>query len=90
VIEVGWGENIAFFVALMDRAVSDPGISDAITAIIMALGKLGGLATAALPSLREAAQRSYTWAMSVEGCTEEVRAEIRRAIQAIEGAGQSK
>jgi hypothetical protein len=87
VVEVGWWDNVAFFIALMDRAVSDPEIYDAIEMITKALEKLGGIAAAALPSLREAAQRSYTWATPAERCTEEVRAQIRRTIQAIEGAG---
>lgn len=87
VLEVGSWDNVAFFVALMARAVADAGISDAITTITRALGKLGDLATAALPSLREAAQRVYTWETPADHCTDEVRAEIRRAIQAIEGPG---
>lgn len=87
VVEVGWWDNIDFFIALMARAVSDPGIYAAITMITKVLGKLGGIAAAALPSLREAAQRSYTWATPAERCTEEVRTQIRRAIQAIGGAG---
>jgi hypothetical protein len=79
-----WWDNVAFFIALMGHAVSDPGICDRIEMITRALGKLGGVATAALPALREAARRPYTWYTPVERCTEEVRVQIRKAIQAIE------
>lgn len=85
IVEVGWWDNVAFFVALMEQAVSDPEIFDGIETIVQALSKLGKLASAALPALREAEQREYTWYVPEERCTEEVRAQIRRAIQAIEG-----
>jgi hypothetical protein len=80
----GRSSKTAFFVELMARSVSDPAISDAIEIIARALGKLGPLARAALPALREAERREYTWYTPVDRCTEEVRAHVRRAIQAIE------
>jgi hypothetical protein len=85
VAEAGWWDNAAFFVGLMGRAVSDPGISDAIETIARALGKLGPFARAALPALREAERREYAWYTPAEHCTAEVREQLRRAIQAIEG-----
>ena len=84
VVEVGWWDNAAFFVELMAQSVSDPAISDAIEIIARALGKLGPLARASLPALREAEHREYTWYTPAERCTEEVRGHVRRAIQAIE------
>jgi hypothetical protein len=83
-VEVGWWDNVAFFVGLMRRAVSDPEVSDALETIAQALGKLGPLAKATLPALREAQRREYTWWTPVERCTEEVRAQLQRAIKAIE------
>jgi hypothetical protein len=85
VAEVGWWDNTAFLVGLMGRAVADPGISDAIEMMARALGKLGARATAALPALREAERREYAWYTPADRCTEEVRAQLRGAIQAIEG-----
>lgn len=85
VVEVGWWDNAAFFVELMAQSVSDPAISDEIEMIARALGKLGPLARPALPALREAERREYTWYTPVERCTQEVRTQLRRAIQAIEG-----
>jgi len=84
VVEVGWWDNVAFFIGLMGRAVSDPEVSDAIETVAQALGKLGPLAKSALPALREAERREYSWYTPAERCTEEVRSHIRRAIQAIE------
>jgi len=84
VVEAGWWDNAAYFVSLMGRALADPGISDAIQTIAQALGKLGARASVALPALREAERREYTWYTPAECCTEEVRAQLRRAIQAIE------
>jgi hypothetical protein len=85
VAEVGSWDNAGFFVGLMSRAVSDPGISDAIETIARALGKLGPLARAALPALCEAERREYTWYTPAERCTAEVREQLRRAIHAVEG-----
>jgi hypothetical protein len=88
IVEAGvWWDNIAFFMSLMDRAVSDPNTFDAIEMIVSALGKLGGLAKAVIPTLNEAQRRSYTWGMPPERCTESVRATVRNALKAIEGAG---
>jgi hypothetical protein len=84
VAEVGWWDNVAFFVELMGRAVSDPAMSDGIETIAEALGKIGPHAKAALPALRAAERRQYTWYTPAERCTEEVRAQIRRAMQAVE------
>jgi hypothetical protein len=69
----------------MRQAVSDPEIGDFIEIITRALGKLGALAKAALPALREAQHREYTWCTPADRCTEEVREQIRQAIKAIEG-----
>jgi hypothetical protein len=85
VVEFGWWDNIAFFVELMTRAVSDPEIGDFIEITTRALGKLGVLANAALPALRKAQHRDYTWYTPADRCTEEVREQIRQAIKAIEG-----
>jgi hypothetical protein len=85
VVEVGWWDNVAFFVSLMSQAMSDPEVGDAIETIAQALGKLGALARSALPALREAERREYTWYTPAERCTDEVRAQIRCAIQAIAG-----
>ncbi|MDB5312589.1 MAG: hypothetical protein JWO38_6791 [Gemmataceae bacterium] len=87
IVSVGWWTNVAFFIPLMERAVSDPELMDAIEGVVDALGKLGGLATSALPTLHEARRRLYTWYTPEDRCTEEVRACIGRAIQAIEHAG---
>ncbi len=85
VAEMEWWDNAAFFVDLMSRTVADPDEGGAIEDITRALSKLGARATAALPALREAERREYTWYMPVERCTEETRAQLRHAIQAIEG-----
>ncbi len=69
---------------LLDRAVSDPKIFDAIEIVVTALGKLGGIAKSALPTLHEAQRRTYTWYTAKVQCTREVRVLIHEAIQAIE------
>jgi len=85
VVAVGWWDNIAFFVPLFGRAVSDPELpAGAIEVIVDALGKIGGPAARVLPVLREAEHRSYTWVVPEDRCTDELRARIREAIQAIE------
>ncbi|MDB5306347.1 MAG: hypothetical protein JWO38_549, partial [Gemmataceae bacterium] len=85
VMKVGWWDNIGSFLPLFARAVSDPELpAGAIEVTVDALGKIGGLAAAVLSALRAAEQRSYTWETPADRCTEEVRARIRRAIQAIE------
>lgn len=87
IVQAGvWWDNIAFFVALMDRAVADPNTFDAIEIILNALGKLGSLAKVVLPTLREAQRRSFTWATPQNLCTESVRATIQNAIQSIEAS----
>ena len=96
VVAVGWWDNIAFFISLMDRAVSED-VGSAIEMILRALGKLGGVAKAVLPTLHKALQRTYSWSSTefatparVEHTTERVRASIQRAIQAIErGNGEA-
>jgi hypothetical protein len=88
IVQAGvWWDNIPFFITLMDRAVSDPDTFDAIEMILNALAKLGGLAKAVLPTLREAQRRTYTWEIPPERCTDSVRATIQNAIQSIEAAG---
>lgn len=85
IVEVGWWDNAAYFVNLMNRAISDPEIDDMIETNVQALGKLGTLASTALPALKEAEQREYTWYTPAERCTAEIRKQIRQAIQGIEG-----
>lgn len=85
VTEAGWWGNAPYFVGLMVRSLSDPGVGDAIEPIALALGKLGPDARAALPALRDAELREYTWYTPAERCTAEVREQLRRAIQAIAG-----
>jgi len=92
IVAAGWWVNIEFFIPLMGRAVSDPHVGSAIEMILRALGKLGGLAKAVLPTLHEALLRTYSWnnpefetLANVEACTKSVRASIQKAIQAIEG-----
>ena len=89
VMAVGWWDNIAFFIALMGRAVSDSIIYGSLPAILKALVKLGPLAKAVLPTLREALQRTYSFnkpatPVTVERDTEWMWASIREAIQAID------
>lgn len=84
-VAVGWWENVASFIPLLDHAVSDPELpAGAIEITADALGKLGGLASSVLPTLRAAERRSYIWWIPEDRCTEEVRARIARAVQAIE------
>lgn len=84
VAEVGWWDNVSYFVGLMGRAVSDPETGDRIETIVQALGKIGPLARNCLTALRAAERWEHTWYTPAERCTEVVRAEIRKAIQAIE------
>lgn len=86
VASAGWSGNIAAFVPLLERAVSDPEVGDLIESVVDALGKLGSLAATVVPALRLAERRSYTWYTPEDRCTEEVRSLIRGAIQAIAGA----
>jgi hypothetical protein len=87
IVTVGWWTNIASLIPLLERAVSDPELpAGAIEVTVDALGKLGGIARSVLPALRAAERRSYTWYIPEDSCTEEVRARIRRAVQAIESA----
>jgi hypothetical protein len=87
VVDSGAWDNAAFFVDLMSRAVRDDTLGDHVETLARALGKLGVAAVTALPSLREAEQRSYAWYAPEDRCTAEVRALIRRAIDAIELTG---
>lgn len=90
VVAVGWWDNINFFIPLMQRAVSDMDTGSAITMILSALGKLGKLAKPVLPALNESLQRQYSWnrpefetPVNQDRTTESVRADIRKAIDAI-------
>jgi hypothetical protein len=86
VVEVGWTDNIAGFIPLFEKAVSDPElVSGGIEAVVDALGKLGPLATTTIPALLLAEKRSYTWYTPEDRCTAEVRERIRVAIKAIAG-----
>jgi hypothetical protein len=91
VAEVGWWDNIAFFLHLMDRAVADPHTVFEIEMILKALIKLGGLAKPVLPTLREAQQRTLSSSTpqldapsSMERHTESIRLSIERAIHTLE------
>ena len=85
VIDVGWRDNIDFFVPLMVDAVEDADNSDP-SVVAEALGKLGRKARSALPALSQAVTRTYSWYSPEDKCTEEVRGHIRQAIQNIENA----
>ena len=78
IVDHGPGENVAFFVSLMRRALDDPGMDDP-TAIAKALAKLGPIAREALPSLRAADARTYP-----DYCNSEAHVLIRDAIRRIE------
>ena len=69
----------------MRRVLADPEWIDP-SVVVRALGKLGRLATALLPLLREALTRRYTWYSPEERYTEEMRGVIREAIEKIEAA----
>jgi hypothetical protein len=58
VVDVGPGENIEFFVPLMQKYLDDPDCSCPCI-VFEALGKLGALVKEILPSLRAAALRTY-------------------------------
>jgi hypothetical protein len=90
VVAVGAWDNVAFFVGLMTGAVCDPMMDEAIETITKALGTLGAAAGAALPSLRAAEQRSYTWYVPEDRCTAEIRAHLRWAIQEIESLSSQR
>lgn len=81
VARFGWWENIDFFVPLMTRWLGDEINSDP-SVVAEALGKLGARARPALPELRRALSRQYTWFIPEDQCTEEVREYVRRAIEA--------
>lgn len=86
VAAVGVWDNVDYFVELMNQAVADSEVTDSIETLADALGKSGGRAKPALPNLRQALLREYTWYTPTERCTEEVRGHIRKAIEAIECA----
>lgn len=93
VVEIGWWDNIGFFIPLMQRAVSDRDIGSAITMILRALSKLGSLAKEVLPTLYEALGREHSWnkpefetPTNLNRTTDAVRASIQEAIDAIEGS----
>jgi hypothetical protein len=90
VAEVGGPDNAAGLVLLLERAVSDPQVGDGVEAVVDALARLGATAAAALPALELAERRSYTWYTPEERCTKEMRARIRRAVQAIVGAAEAE
>ena len=80
VTEVGWWDNIDFFIPLLERAIADPeNLEPQIE--IQALGKLGVRARPALPTLYQALARRYPYYSA-----EEVHAVIRTTIQQIEAA----
>jgi hypothetical protein len=85
VTEVGWWDNIDFFIPLLERAISDRELLEP-QIQAQALGRLGGRARRALPTLYQALARRYTYYSPEERCTEEVHAVIRAAIQQIESA----
>lgn len=73
------GENIAYFIPLMQRYLDDCDGSDP-APIPEALGRLGPMAASALPSLRAAARKRYG-----QYCHEETIQSIVEAIRRIEG-----
>jgi hypothetical protein len=90
VVKVGWWDNIGFFLQLMQRTVSED-VGSASTMILSALGKLGSVAKPVLPALYDALRREYSWnspefetPANRDRTTAKVRAEIQRAIDAIE------
>jgi hypothetical protein len=85
VTEVGWLDNIDFFIPLIDRAISDHELIEP-EIPVKALGKLGSKARSALPALARALSRRYTYYSPEDRCTEEVHGVIRAAIQQIEAA----
>jgi hypothetical protein len=88
IVDVGWWDNIDFFIPLMDRAVSDLENFDGIENVVRALGKVGARARSVLPTLYEAMNRKYSWSTTPdERRTREVGNVIRQAIQNIEGGG---
>jgi hypothetical protein len=86
-------DNIAFFLPLMERAVSVSG-QVAPTIILRALGKLGGAARSVLPALDEALKRVDSWSTTqfetspanLDAIKIQQRAEVQKAIEAIEGS----
>jgi hypothetical protein len=85
VIDVGWWDNIDFFIRVMERAVADADLSDP-EICIAALGQLGHRARSTLPTLYEALAREYMYYIPHDRCTEEVRVVIRDAIRKVETA----
>jgi hypothetical protein len=83
IIDVGWWDNIDFFIGLMQRALADPEWPDP-SVIVQALGKLGHRSAPLLPMLYTALEKRYSWYSPEDRCTEEVRSVIRQAIQSIE------
>jgi hypothetical protein len=79
IIDVGPGENIAFFIPLMSRFLDVPDRTDP-TVVAEALVKLGPVARDALPSLRKARHRTY-----LEYCHADAQKLIAEAILQIEG-----
>ena len=85
VTEAGWWDNIDFFIPLLERAISDTDLSEPSIAA-EALGKIGGKARPALPTLYQALARQYVYYTPEDRCTEEVRGVIQHAIDQIEAA----
>ncbi|HEX8912417.1 MAG TPA: hypothetical protein VF796_08655 [Humisphaera sp.] len=81
VIDSGPGENIAFFIPLMQQLLDDPDASDP-TVVAEALGKLGPVARGALRSLHDANARTYP-----HYCDADAHDAITRAIALIEANG---
>jgi hypothetical protein len=79
-VDVGWGDNVAFFLPLLQRAVADRETIPS-SAILRALGKLAVLAKSVLPALYGALQ---WWDSSDAPGVESTTAEVRNVIAAIE------
>lgn len=88
ILAEGASGNVPFFIELMAQAIADPSSGDAIEDIAQALGKLGSQARSALPALREAELREYSWFHPAERCTADVRSQLRKAIELIENSGE--
>lgn len=83
VCEYGAGSNAKSFVPLFVSAIDDNTERDPST-IARALGKMGPLASDAVPTLKKAASQTYRVAEPVDRVTTEIQTTIREAIARID------
>jgi hypothetical protein len=88
VIDYGWWDNIDFFIPLMEGAIADTQYVPTVL-LVRVLGRLGGRARSALPTLYRALKQQYS-GPGVDIPLLELREETRRAIQSIEAASSSE